>query len=63
MNVFALFCADGGLGRLLLSCFVEYWCCDAHGSCEGLNCVDCADVLSCAAVDSAICFYFVASRS
>ena len=24
MDVFALFCTDGGLGRLLLSCFVEF---------------------------------------
>ena len=35
MNVFALFCTDGGLGRLLLSCLVEFWCCDAHGLVKG----------------------------
>ena len=61
MNVFALFCTDGGLGRLLF-CYVEFWYCDALGSCEGLSCINCVDVLSCAVVDSAISFNFVASR-
>ena len=35
MNVFVLFCAGDGLVRLLLSCLVHFWYCDAHGLVKG----------------------------
>ena len=35
MDGFALFSADGGLGRLLLSPCVGFWCCDALGLVKG----------------------------